>query len=97
VERSQLLSQLGAVYDADDPKEVWLDKLRAVALAAGYAADAKQLAADPARYKGHSGEVVMLVRLATCGTRQSPDLHEVLQVLGTERVRGRLQRERRVA
>jgi glutamyl-tRNA synthetase len=94
-ERAELLAQLAAVYDADDAKEVWLDKLRAVALAAGYAADAKQLAAAPEQFKGHSGDVVMLVRLATCGTRQSPDLHEVLQVLGTERVRSRLRRHPR--
>lgn len=91
-ERRALLRELAAVYDADDPKETWLQKVRAVAAQAGYAADAKELAASPGSFKGHSGDVVMLVRLATCGTRQSPDLHEVLRVMGSERVRARLAR-----
>jgi glutamyl-tRNA synthetase len=91
-ERTQLLRQLASAYDTSDAKEVWLEKLRAVAVAAGYAADPKQLAAAPASFKGHAGDVVMLVRLAVCGTRQSPDLYEVLQILGPERVRARLAR-----
>jgi glutamyl-tRNA synthetase len=91
-ERTQLLRQLASIYDASDVKEVWLEKLRGVALAAGFAADAKQLEASPGAFKGHAGDVVMLVRLAVCGTRQSPDLYEVLQILGAERVRARLSR-----
>jgi glutamyl-tRNA synthetase len=91
-ERQRVLRELLAIYDPDDSCDAWLEKVRAVAVAAGYAAEVKQYKADPASFKGHFGDVAMLWRVATSGARQTPDLCHVLQVMGPERVRARLKR-----
>jgi glutamyl-tRNA synthetase len=79
-------------HDPADSKDAWFEKIRAIAAGHGYAADAKQYKASPGAYKGHVGDVSMVLRVALCGTRNSPDLHEVMAVLGPERVRSRLAR-----
>ncbi len=91
-DRRQLIRKLAEVYDPADSKEIWLEKIRAVAVAAGYAGEVKQYKGSPQAYKGHFGDVAMLERVAVCGTKQSPELYEVLRILGPERVRARLAR-----
>lgn len=91
-ERRALMQKLAEAYDPADSKDVWLEKIRAIAVASGYAAEVKQHKASPGMYKGHFGDVAMLVRVAVCGTKQSPELYEVLKILGPERVRARLAR-----
>lgn len=91
-ERRSLIAKLAEVYDPSDSKEVWLERIRKVAVDSGYAAEVKQWKASPQAYKGHFGDVAMLERVAVCATRQSPELYEALKVLGPERVRARLRR-----
>jgi glutamyl-tRNA synthetase len=91
-ERPVLLRKMLDGYDAADGKEAWFEKIRSIAAAGGYAADVKQYKASPGSYKGHVGDVSMVLRVALCGTRSSPDLHEVMAVLGPERVRSRIAR-----
>ena len=91
-ERKDLLRKLGDAYDPADSKDAWFEKIRAVAVAAGYAGEVKQYKASPGAYKGHVGDVSMLLRVALCGTRNSPDLREVMAILGPERVRARIAR-----
>jgi len=91
-ERRQLLLKLAEVYDPNDSKEEWFEKLRTISTVSGYAADLKQYKASPQSYKGHVGDVSMLIRVAVCGTRQTPDLLEILHILGPQRYRERLSR-----
>jgi glutamyl-tRNA synthetase len=91
-ERKALLASLSEAYDPADSKDAWFEKIRAVAVAAGYAGEVKQYKASPEAYKGHVGDVSMLLRVALCGTRNSPDLREVMAIMGPERVRARIAR-----
>ncbi|HSN98594.1 MAG TPA: glutamate--tRNA ligase family protein [Candidatus Nanopelagicales bacterium] len=90
--RPALLRQMLESYDPADGKDAWFDKIRAVSAANGYAGDVKVYKADPGAYKGHVGDVSQVLRVALCGTRNTPDLHEVMAVMGPERVRARLAR-----
>lgn len=91
-ERGSLLRQMLDTYDPADSKDAWFEKIRAVTAANGYAADVKQYKATPGAYKGHVGDVSQVLRVALCGTKNSPDLHEVMAVMGPDRVRARLAR-----
>ena len=50
----------------------------------------KEYKKDPAAYKGHAGDVSTVIRLATTGRRNTPDLCAILRLLGRERVLRRL-------
>ena len=78
------------VYDATDEQPVWFDKIKAIAAELGYAPETKLYKKDPTAYKGHVGDVSMVLRVAVTGRQNSPDLYEVMKILGRDRVIARL-------
>jgi glutamyl-tRNA synthetase len=86
----QCVSLFCESYDPADGSDIWFEKVKAVAAAIGCASDTKAYKKDPAAWPGHVGDVSMALRVAVTGRRQSPDLCEVMRVLGKERVIRRL-------
>ena len=89
-EASDILEQYAAVFRLDEGKDDWFARLRTVAEEHGFAGNPKSYKSDPSRYKGHVGDVAMLLRIALTGRTQTPDLYDMMQVMGEDRVRGRL-------
>lgn len=79
-----------ATYDPADEQSVWFDKIKAVAESLGFAADMKAYRAAPEQYPGSVADVSMFLRVAVTGKQNSPDMFEVMRVLGAERVRARV-------
>jgi glutamyl-tRNA synthetase len=80
-----------ASYDAQDDMTAWFDKIKAVAESIGYASDMKLYKANPEAFKGNVADVSMFLRVAVTGKLNSPDMYAVMQVLGEDRVRARVQ------
>ncbi|CAG7614476.1 glutamate--tRNA ligase [Paenibacillus allorhizosphaerae] len=89
-EANLILERYEAVFCVDDDKDAWFAKLRTVAENHGFASNAKSYKNNPSRYKGHVGDVAMLLRIALTGRTHTPDLYEIMLVMGEDRVRGRL-------
>ena len=77
-------------YDSEAPQNEWFDKIKAVASSIGYCPDVKAYKATPDLYKGHVGDVSMFLRVALTGKMNSPDLYEVMRILGKEKVEKRI-------
>ncbi len=77
-------------YDPNEEADAWFTRLKSLAESVGYAANMKDYKKNPEAFAGHVGDVSMLLRLAVTGREQSPDLHEIMQLLGEERVNTRL-------
>ncbi len=77
-------------FDINDDKTQWFDKVKAIAAQMGYAADTKTYKKDPTAYKGHVGDISMYLRLALTKRANSPDLYDVIQVLGSDEVARRM-------
>lgn len=77
-------------YDEADEQTVWFDKLKAIAAELGFAPEVKLYKQSPENYKGHVGDIAMFLRIAVTGRQNSPDLYEVLQVMGQRRVTARM-------
>ena len=45
---------------------------------------------EPDKYKGHVGDVASFVRLAVTGRQNSPDLYEVIKIIGKDRMVDRI-------
>jgi len=80
-----------ASYDPDDEQNVWFDKVKAIAESLGYASDMKAYKANPEQFKGSVADISMFLRVAVTGKLNSPDMYEVMRILGTERVNARIQ------
>lgn len=85
-DRIEILQAYQTVYDPEDTNEDWFPKVRAMSEELGYAKAPKFYKKDPDAYKGHVGDVSSVIRVAATGRRNTPDLYEILQVLGKERV-----------
>lgn len=84
------LSAFLTTYDPADEQSVWFEKIKAVADSLGFASDMKAYRAAPEQYPGNVADVSMFLRIAVTGKQNSPDMYEVMRVLGAERVRARI-------
>ena len=86
----KVVSEYMKVYDENDDKQTWFNKIKDVAEKCGYAREVKEFKANPEKWPGHVGDVSTVIRVAITGRRNTPDLYEILQVLGKEEVINRL-------
>ncbi len=77
-------------FDPSMPKDRWLENMRGLAERLGFARDAKTFKKKPGVFKGHFGDVMMVVRVALTGRTNTPDLYEILQTYGKARIERRI-------
>ncbi len=87
----KILEQYAGMYNENDDQNLWFDKLKLLASDFGFAAETKEYKNNPTDYKGHVGDIAMILRVAVTGKMVSPDTYAVIQVLGKERVLHRIQ------
>ena len=73
-------------YDENDDKQTWFDKIKELAGEMGYAKEVKEFKANPDKYKAHVGDVSTVLRVALTKRTNTPDMYEIMQVLGKERI-----------
>ncbi len=79
-------------YDENDDKQTWFDKIKALSVEMGYAGEVKEFKANPDKYKAHVGDVSTVIRIALTGRTNTPDMYEIMKVLGKETVISRLEK-----
>ncbi len=85
-----VLKAFKGAYVYEDDAAVWFDKVKAVASQNGFAADIKAYKENPDAYPGNVADVAEMLRVATTGLANTPDLWTIMQILGEERVVKRL-------
>ena len=78
-------------YDENDDKQAWFDKIKELAGEMGYAKEVKEFKANPGMYKAHVGDVSTVLRVALTARTNTPDMYEIMQVLGKNRIAKRLE------
>ena len=86
---TEILETYKTIYRADDSQEDWFPRIREMSEALGYAKAPKIYKKDPDSYKGHVGDVSTVIRVAATGRKNTPDLYQILQVLGEEETQAR--------
>ncbi|MEG0826234.1 MAG: glutamate--tRNA ligase [Bacilli bacterium] len=81
---------LSKYYNELDDKETWFSKMRLVAFELGYAKEMSDYKENPDKYKGHIGDVSMVIRVSLTSLSATPDLYEIMKLLGKERINQRL-------
>lgn len=77
-------------YDEADDKDTWFSKMKDLAESMGYAREVKEYKANPDAYKGHVGDISTVIRVKITGRCNTPDLYEILKILGKERIMKRV-------
>ena len=79
-------------FDINDDKQTWFDKMKDLAEEMGYAREVKIFKAEPDKYKAHVGDVSTVIRVALTKRHNTPDMYEIMKVLGKDEVISRLQK-----
>lgn len=77
-------------YNENDDKQEWFDKIKELSGELGYAKEVKEFKANPEAYKAHVGDVSTVIRVALTGRTNTPDMYEIMKVLGKESIEKRL-------
>ena len=84
------LEKYKEIYDPSDDRQLWFDKIKAIAPEIGFASETKEYKAEPDKFKGHAGDLSTVLRIAVTGRRNTPDLCSIMRVLGKERCISRI-------
>ena len=87
---AEFLEQYKAVYNENDDRQQWFDRIKAIAPALGFASETKEYKANPDAFKGHAGDLSTVLRIALTGRRNTPDLCSIMKVLGKAEVEKRI-------
>ena len=79
-------------YNEADDKQEWFDKIKKLSGELGYAEEVKAFKANPEMYKAHVGDVSTVLRIALTGRTNTPDMYEIMNVLGKESIQKRFEK-----
>lgn len=79
-------------YDPSDDKQTWFDKIKELAGEMGYAKEVKEFKANPDQYKAHVGDVSTVLRVALTGRTNTPDMYEIMQIIGKDSMTKRFEK-----
>lgn len=85
-----ILNLYKTVYNKDDDKQLWFDKIKSICIKCGFCDNMKEYKSNPNLYKGSVADVSGIIRVATTTRKNTPDLYYLLQIMGYDEVINRL-------
>lgn len=82
-------------YNPEDDKQTWFNKIKELAGEMGYAEEVKEFKANPGMYKAHVGDVSTVLRIALTGRTNTPDMYEIMAVLGKTSMQKRFEKAKK--
>ena len=79
-------------YNDNDDKDTWFEKIKELAGEMGYAKEVKEFKANPDKYEAHVGDVSTVLRVALTSRTNTPDMYEIMKILGKDRIKERFEK-----
>ena len=76
-------------YNETDDKETWFNKIKELCDELGYASNMKEYKETPEKFKGNVADVSTVLRVALTTKSMTPDLYEIMKLLGKDRIKER--------
>ncbi len=76
-------------YDDGDDKDTWFNKVKELTEKLGYCSNMKEYKNNPDSYKGSVADISTVLRVALTSKSNTPDLYEIMKLLGKERIEKR--------
>ena len=87
---NQALSMYLESYNENHTKEEWFDNLKNTASKLGFCTDMKEYKKNPDLYIGSTADFASIIRIAITNRKNSPDIYEIMKILGKDEVYSRL-------
>lgn len=79
-------------YDDTDDKDTWFNKIKFLCEELGYASDMRTYKENPDNFKGNVADVSTVIRVSLTTSSMTPDLYELLKLIGKERIEKRFKK-----
>ena len=86
----EFLNAYGKNFKLPADKDAWFADVKRVAESLGYAVDNKLYKQNPDKFKGNTAKACEYIRLALTGRKNSPDIYELMTILGEKETKSRL-------
>ena len=86
----EILTVYKEQYKSQPDMNSWFENLCKVGESLGFAGSTKAYKENPEAFKGSPGDVSQVIRAAVTGRLNSPDLYSVMDIMGEEAVKSRL-------
>ena len=73
-------------YNDQDDKQTWFDKIKDLSEEVGFAREVKEYKENPEKWPGHVGDISTVLRVALTSKSNTPDMYEIMTVLGKEKI-----------
>lgn len=83
---------IGEYYNVNDDKDTWWEKVKELCNNLSYASSIKEYNTNPQKYKGNIADISNVIRVAITTQSRTPDLYEILQVMGINRIKRRIKK-----
>ena len=78
-------------YNESDDKETWFEHVKELTESLdGYTANMKEYKENPDAFKGNVADVSTVIRVALTGRDMTPDLYEIMKLLGKDKIISRI-------
>ena len=77
-------------YNEEDDKDTWFNKIKQLSDELGYASNMKEYKENPDNFKGNIADVSTIIRVALTSSSMTPDLYELMKLLGITRIKERI-------
>lgn len=81
-----LKTYIANYYDPNDDQDTWFNKMKLMCDELGYASNMKEYKQDPEKFKGNVADISTVIRVAISSKKQTPNLYDILKILGKERI-----------
>ena len=86
-----LNTYINKYYDITD-KEVWFNNIKLLTDELGYCSNMKEYKENPNNYKGSVADISTVLRVALTSKSMTPDLYEIMRLLGKDRIIERIKK-----
>ena len=86
-----VLSMYSKAYNEADTKDEWFARMKEVAQELGFCVNMKEYKAAPENYVGSIADFSSIIRVAVTNKKNTPDIYEIMQLLGKDRTISRME------
>lgn len=88
-EKRIISTYLNEYFDINDDKDTWFNKIKELTDKMGYCSNMKEYKESPDNYRGSTADISNVIRVALTTKLTTPDLYEIINILGDKETRDR--------
>ena len=88
--KNVLNAYINKYYNVEDDKDTWFNKMKELSEELGYASNMKEYKQNPDNFKGNVADVSTIIRVALTTKSRTPDLYEIMRLLGVDEIKRRI-------